>query len=187
MFEEFTGRFYYLLHPRPVVVVGTLCPNGRANFAPVSWSTPVSEEPPAVAIAVDAGAYTRECLDFCGEASLNVLSLDDAQLVYDLGSASGRDVDKVSRFKLELVESESIRPPGLSRSLAILESGAAGRYPVGESVLYVLEVRRARVRRGTADRFGYLLSEGVNVLLHGSGRYFYGVGPRRVAAKRSPP
>ncbi len=168
-----------------MLVVGTLCPNGRANFAPVSWNTPVSEEPPAVAIAVGTEAYTRECLDFCGEASLNVLSLDDAQLAYDLGSTSGREVDKVSTFGLELVEGESVRPPGLSRSLAILESRVLGRHPVGETVLYVLEVRRARVRGGVADRFGYLLSEGVNVLLHGSGRYFYGAGPRRVAARRA--
>lgn len=187
MFEEFAGKFYYLLHPRPTVVVGTVCPNGRVNFMPASWNTPVSEEPPTVAIAVDAAAYTRECLDFGGEASLSILSLDDVQLLYDLGSVSGREVDKVSKFGLELVESVTIRPPGISRSLAILESKVIGKYPVGESFLYLFEIRSARVRSGVADRFGFLLPEKVNLPLHASGRYFYGVGPRRLAARRVSP
>ncbi|MCS7099793.1 MAG: flavin reductase family protein [Sulfolobales archaeon] len=184
MFEEFTGKFYYLLHPRPTVVVGTLCPNRRANFMPASWNTPVSEEPPTVAIAIDSYAYTRECLDFHGEATLNILELGDAQLVYDLGSVSGREVDKVSRFRLELVESSTIAPPGLARSIAILESRVIGKYPIGETYLYVLEVTSARVRKGVADRFGFLFTEGVNIPLHASGRYFYGVDPRKLVLKK---
>ncbi|MCX8184167.1 MAG: flavin reductase family protein [Sulfolobales archaeon] len=185
MFEEFSGKFYYLLHPRPTVVVGSLCPNNRANFMPASWNTPVSEEPPTVAVVVDPQAYTKECLDFCGEATLNILELGDVQLVYDLGSVSGRDIDKVLKFKLELVESTTVKPPGIARSLAILESKVIGKYPVGEAYLYIFEVTKARVREGVADRFGFLFNEGVNILLHASGRYFYGVGSRRLALKKS--
>jgi flavin reductase (DIM6/NTAB) family NADH-FMN oxidoreductase RutF len=183
-FTEYSGRFYYLLHPRPTVVVGTVCPNGRANFMPVSWNMPVGEEPPTVALAIGSDAYTRECLDYCGEASLSILGLSDAQLAYDLGSVSGRDVDKVSAFKLGLVESLTVRPPGLSQSLAILESKVVGRYPIGDVVLYVLQVTKARVREGVADRFGFVFSRDVNVLLHGSGRTFYGVGPRVLASRK---
>jgi len=187
LFEEFAGRFYYLLHPRPTVVIGTLCPNGRTNFMPASWNTPVSEEPPTVAVAVDSEAYTRECLDYCGEASLNILSLDDVQLLYDLGSVSGRDVDKVSRFRLELLESLTIKPPGILRSLAILESKVVGKYLIGESVLYVFEVKKVRVRSGVADKFGFILSEKINIPLHASGRYFYGVGARKLATRKVSP
>lgn len=184
MLEEFTGKFYYLLHPRPTVVLGTLCPNGRVNFMPASWNTPVSEEPPTVAVAVDSEAYTRECLDYCGEASISVLALEDVQLVFDLGSVSGRTTDKVSLFKLELVDSLTIKPPGISRSLVVLESKVRSKYPIGESVLYLLEVTKARARKGAVDRFGYLFPRGVNIPLHGSGRYFYGVGSLKQAAKK---
>lgn len=147
----------------------------------------MSEEPPTVAIAIDSESYTRECLDFCGEASLNILSLDDVQLIYDLGSVSGRDVDKVSKFRLELVESTTIKPPGISRSLAILESKVVGKYSVGESLLYILEVRKARIRSGVADRFGFLISEKINLPLHASGRFFYGVSLRKLTARKVSP
>lgn len=183
-FTEYTGKFYYLLHPRPTIVVGTVCPNNRVNFMSASWNMPVSEEPPIIALAIGSEAYTRECLDYCGEASLNILSLEDAQLVYDLGSVSGRDIDKVSTFKLDLVDSITIRPPGLSRSLAIIESKVIGKYPAGEAFLYLLQVTKARVREGVADRFGFLFSKGVNIALHGSGRTFYGVGPRVLASRK---
>lgn len=184
MFTEFSGKFYYLLHPRPTVIVGTLCPNGRFNFMPASWNTPVSEDPPTVAVAIDSASYTRECLDYVGEATVNILSLDDVQLVYDLGSVSGRNVDKVSKFGLELAESFTIKPPGLSKALAVLETRVRYRYVVGEAVLYVLEVVRTRIREGVANKYGFLIPEKVNIPLHASGRYFYGVGYRRLAAKK---
>lgn len=183
MFRDYTGRFYYLLHPRPTVVVGSVCPNGRVNFMPASWNTPVSEEPPTVAVAIDSSSYTRECLDYCGEATLNVLSLDDADLIYGLGSISGRDVDKVSQYGVELVDSISVKPPGIRKALAVLETKVLSKHRIGESVLYVLQVVKARVREGVVDRYGYLPNV-ANPALHGSGRYFYGVGSRKEAARR---
>ena len=183
VFKDYTGRFYYLLHPRPTVVVGSLCPNGRINFMPASWNTPVSEEPPTVAVAIDSGNYTRECLDYCGEATLNVLSLDDADLIYGLGSISGRNVDKVSQYGVELVDSVSVKPPGIRKALAVLETKVLSKHRVGESVLYVLQVVKARVREGITDTYGYLLNV-VSPALHGSGRYFYGVGSRKEAARK---
>jgi len=181
--RDYPGRFYYLLHPRPTVIVGSVCPNGRVNFMPASWNTPVSEEPPTVAVAIDSSSYTRECLDYCGEATLSILSLDDVDLIYSLGSTSGRDVDKVSRYGVEVVDSVAIRPPGIRRALAVLETKVLSRYQVGEAVLYVLRVVKARVREGVADKYGYIIGA-ASPALHGSGRYFYGVGPRREAARR---
>jgi len=183
MFRDYAGRFYYLLHPRPTVVVGSVCPNGKVNFMPASWNTPVSEEPPTIAVAIDSSSYTRECLDYCGEATLSILSLDDVDLIYSLGSTSGRDVDKVSQYGVEIVDSITIRPPGIKKALAVLETRVLNKYQVGESVLYVLQVVKVRVREGVADKYGYVLSV-VSPALHGSGRYFYGVGPRREAARR---
>ncbi|MCI4446900.1 MAG: flavin reductase, partial [Pyrobaculum sp.] len=56
----YEGKFYRLLHPRPTVVIASKCPNGRINLMPASWNTPVSEEPPTVAVAVEKEAYTHQ-------------------------------------------------------------------------------------------------------------------------------
>jgi len=175
-------RFYYTLHPKITVVLSTICPNGRVNLMPASWNTPVSEEPPTVAVAVDKESYTHECLSHRPEAVINVPSAEYADLVYSLGSVSGRDVDKVSKFGIRLVESKTVNPPGWADALALLEGRVYKSIDVGEVRLYVFEVLRVAVRRGVYTKWGYDFKE-TSVLLHGAGRSFYTVG-RFIRAKR---
>lgn len=180
---EYRHVFYRPLHPRPTVVLGTLCPNNRANFMPASWNMPVSEEPPTVAVAVDRSSYTHTCLEHVPEATINVATSEQYQLVYDLGSVSGRDVDKVSRYGLRIVPSIKIRPPGLEGSLAIYEGRVLSGLDVGETRIYVFEILLVRVLEGLVGEYGPDL-EKTNILLHGVGRVFYRVDPRRILARR---
>lgn len=183
MYVEYRGKFYRPLHPRPTVVLGVLCRDGRVNLMPASWNTPVSEEPPTVAVAVDRSTYTYECLEYMGEATINVPSDSQLQLVYDLGSVSGRDVDKVRKFSVELVPSLRIRPPGIQGSIAILEGRVYAKYPVGEVMLYIFEVLTTRVLEGLVDEWG-IVFEKTNILLHGAGRVFHRVSPAKIFARK---
>lgn len=183
MYVEYKGVFYRPLHPRPTVVVITQCPGGRLNAMPASWNTPVSEEPPTIAIAVDKSAYTFQCLEHSGEATINVVPIDMADLAYALGSVSGRDVDKASAFGLKLVPSDVVKAPGLDGSIAIYEAKVMAKLDVGEVRLYVFEALKVKVREGLVDEWGPVL-EKTNLLLHGAGRAFYKVDPRKIWAKR---
>jgi len=183
-YEDYGGKFYRLLHPRLTVIVASACPNGRVNLMPASWNTPISEDPPTIGVAVDGGSFTHECLEFSGEATINVPSSDMLNVVYSLGSVSGRDVDKVTAFGVRLVESARIKTPGIDGSLAIYEGRVVNKLEVGEVTFYVFEVLKTRVRRGVADEFGYDFSR-VNVLLHGAGRVFHTVNPRKLWARKA--
>mgnify|MGYP001772744273 CR=1 FL=1 len=176
--------FYRPLHPRPTVAIGTICPGGKINFMPASWNMPVSEEPPTIAVAIDRNSYTFTCLEHYPEATINVMPLDQYQLAYDLGSFSGRDVDKVSRFGLQLIPSELIKPPGLAGSIAIYETRVMSRLDVGEVRIYVFEVLRTKVLEGLVGEYGPDLSK-TNLLLHGAGRAFYKVDPRPIFARKT--
>lgn len=182
-YVEYRGAFYRLLHPRPTVLIASTCPNGRVNVMPASWVTPVSEDPPTVGVSVDNSSYTRECLDHSGEATINVPGYSQMDLVYGLGTVSGRDVDKVSRFGLRLVPSTAIGTPGIEGSLAMLETRVLQKVTVGEVTFYLLEVRKTRVLEGFANEYGYNLAR-ESPLLHGWGRVFHRVEPRKGWARK---
>ncbi|AEA13249.1 flavin reductase domain protein, FMN-binding protein [Thermoproteus uzoniensis 768-20] len=183
MYAEYKGKFYRPLHPRPTVVVVSKCPDGKINAMPASWNTPVSEEPPTIAVAVDRSAYTFQCLEHSGEATINVVPADMADLAYALGSVSGRDVDKVSAFGLKLLPSDVVEAPGLDGSIAVYEARVTAKLDIGEVRLYVFEVLKVKVAQGLVDEWGPVLDK-TNLLLHGAGRVFYRVDPRKIWAKK---
>lgn len=150
---------------------------------PASWNTPVSEEPPTVGVVVDRETFTNECLENLGEATINVPSDAQLQLVYSMGSVSGRDVDKVTKFSLELIPSTYVKPPGLKGSIAILESRVYEKIPVGEVNFYIFEVISVKVLEGIADEWSIDFNK-TNVLLHGAGRVFHKVAPAKIFAKK---
>lgn len=150
---------------------------------PASWNTPLSEEPPTVGVVVDRETYTNECLESLGEATINVPNDTQLQLVYNMGSVSGRNVDKVSKFFLELVPSTLVKPPGLKGSIAILEGRVYDRIPVGEVNFYVFEVLLTKILEGAADEWSIDFSK-TNILLHGAGRVFHKVAPTKIFAKK---
>jgi len=183
MYVEYRGKFYRPLHPRPTVVVISRCPDGKINAMPASWNTPVSEEPPTIAVAVDRSTYTFQCLEHSGEATINVASADAADLAYALGSVSGRDVDKTSAFGPRLLPSDVVGAPGLDGSIAIYEAKVAAKLDVGEVRLYVFNVIKAKAAQGLVDEWGPIL-EKTSPLLHGAGRAFYRVDPRKILARK---
>jgi flavin reductase (DIM6/NTAB) family NADH-FMN oxidoreductase RutF len=174
--------FYYTLHPKPTVVLITLCPNGRFNAMPASWNMPVSEEPPTVAVAVFRETYTFECLEHHPEATINVPHSGLADVVYALGSTSGRNVDKIMKFNLKLESSEKVKPPRWSDAVASLEGRVHAKLDVGEVRLYVFEILAVHVKRDLYTRWGWDFTK-TNILLHGAGRTFYHVG-RMIRAQR---
>ena len=169
--------FYLLLHPRPVALITTLCPNGRPNVAPIAWITPVSEEPPTLAFAVDKENYTYQCLEHCNEAVVNIPSLEMAELVMKLGSVSGREVDKFKEFSLEIENSKSVKPPRIATCIGWIECKVMNKLDVGEVGLFICQVLEYEAKEGTSTEWGWNLSR-VSPLLHVGGRSFAGIGKR---------
>ncbi len=176
-------RYYYVLHPRPTIVLLTKCPNGRLNMMPASWNTPVSEEPPTVAVAVDRDSYTYECLEYHPESTINVPSSDMLDLVYRLGTVSGRDIDKIREYNIQLEESYRVSVPRWRDALASLEARVYDSMDVGEVRLYVFEILGVYVDLDFYTRWGWDFRK-TNILLHGAGRNFYIVGKWIRAGKK---
>ena len=178
----FSGRFYYLLHPRPTVVLITLCPGGRVNAMPASWNTPVSEEPPTVAVAVDRESYTHKCLQHHPEATINIPPAELVDKVYALGTVSGDEIDKISKYGLKLEPSETVKPPTWAEAIGVIEAKVIKTIDIGEVTLYIFQALKTKARKGTHTRYGWDFRK-TNILLHNAGRAFYQVGKLTLAKK----
>ncbi len=183
-FIEYKGVFYRLLHPRPTILLITLCPGDRVNAMPASWNLPISEEPPTIGVAVYRETFTYQCLNYHPEATINIPSIDQVDLIYQLGSVSGKDVDKVREFRIQLVPSDVVKVPTWRDAIAVYETRVMNRLDVGESTLFVFEVLKVKVKPGIADEWSIDFSK-TNIALHGAGRVFHRVDPRKVFARKS--
>ena len=174
--------FYYLLHPRPVALVVTLCEGGKVNAMPASWITPVSEEPPTIAVAIDRESYTFQCIEYSKEATFNIPSTQHADLIYKLGTVSGREVDKVKQFNLRIGKANKVSAPIWLDAIGWLEGKLMSYIDVGEVRLYIFEVLDYYAKADAVSEWGWQLKS-VSPLLHGSGRGFHAVGKLILASK----
>ncbi len=175
-------EFYYLLHPRPVVVVVTTCEGGKYNAMPASWITPVSEEPPTIAIAIDRESYTFKCIEYSKEATFNIPSAEQVDTVYRLGTVSGKNVDKIKMFNLRLSKANKVSTPIWQDAMGWIEGKVTSFIDVGEVRLYIFEVLDYYAKADAVSEWGWQIPK-ANPIQHGAGRWFYLVGRHVVASK----
>lgn len=70
------------------------------NVMAAAWSMPVEFTPPRVAVVIDKNTYTKQLIAQSGYFGICIPGAVIADLVMELGSCSGRDGDKFSRFQL---------------------------------------------------------------------------------------
>ncbi|RLE69899.1 MAG: flavin reductase family protein [Thermoprotei archaeon] len=173
---EVLDRFYLLLHPRPAYVVGAGRYGGKVNFMAASWVTPVAEEPPRVAVAIDVESYTYELLKEYGEYTVNILPLDMLKELYFFGSTSGREVDKVKELGLKIAKGLKVNAPVLENAIGVLECKIVGEFESEDTTLFIGDVLTARAHEEFFDaRRGWNFRK-VNIPLHNWGKGFYTIG-----------
>jgi len=160
-------KFYYLLHPRPVYVIGSgSIKNNEINFMAASWVMPVAEDIPSICLACETEQYTTELIEKYKQFSVNLI--DDINLIWKLGTTSGREINKVKEFNLKVISGKKLDVPILENSLAFLEAKVTNKVKVAEVNLYIAEV----VNFEGKDLEEYGLKEFWKVPLHKGGKAF---------------
>lgn len=163
----------YFYYPRLVCVVGIRDDaKGTANFAPVTWATPLSSDPPLFGICLSPATYSHQLVLKSGEFTINFLTEEHAGLAETLGKLSGRETDKVKALALEIEAGEAIATPSLAIAYVAAECLLVERHHLGDQTLVVGEVQRLHVAAGAFDADGVLRVEATSPLLYlGSSRY----------------
>jgi len=113
------SKAFTLLEPGPVVLVTTN--NGKKNnIMTISW-TMVLDFTPLFAITTGAWNYSFAALQKTKECVISIPTVDMLDTVVGIGTCSGVDTDKFSKFKLTAVKAKKIKAPLIKECLANIE------------------------------------------------------------------
>ncbi len=113
-------KSYRLLNHGPTVLVSSHHA-GKDNVMAASWSMPLDFKPPKVAVVIDKRTLTRQLVEASGEFALNIPARALAKLTVDVGSSSGRDIDKFAAYGATTFKGEQVAAPLLEGCIAWLE------------------------------------------------------------------
>lgn len=134
------------LGPRPVIVVGT-ARDGRANFAPAAFCTPLSYDPPLVALGLKPTSWSGKAIETTGRCTLSTVGTEATEAVLWCGSRSGSDTDKSEGFPCAWTDEAAGAPlPYPADALTVLEAELVSASDAGDHRLFILEITEAATR-----------------------------------------
>ena len=113
------SKVFTLMESGPVVLV-TTHDGQKANVMTISW-TMVMDFTPVFAITTGEWNYSFAALRKTRECVIAIPTVDMLDKVVGIGTCSGTDTDKFSKFKLTPVQGKVVRPPLIKECLANIE------------------------------------------------------------------
>jgi flavin reductase (DIM6/NTAB) family NADH-FMN oxidoreductase RutF len=113
------NKAFTLLEPGPVVLVTTAY-KGKQNIMTLSW-TMVMDFTPRFAFLTGSWNYSYDALKKTKECVIAVPAVDLAKTVVQIGSCSGKEIDKFKKFKLTPMEAGNVSAPLIKECYANIE------------------------------------------------------------------
>jgi flavin reductase (DIM6/NTAB) family NADH-FMN oxidoreductase RutF len=171
------SKAYRLMNHGPTVIV-TSAHGGRANIMSAAWSMPLDFNPAKVAVVIDKSTYTRALVEASGEFALNIPSRELARLTVDVGSESGRDLDKFAAHDIQTFTGSRIKVPLVEGCLGWLECRLIPEPHIQQAYdLFLGEVVAAWADPSVFDGAHWRMDEGGKRSIHYvAGGHFFEIG-----------
>ncbi|KJS03032.1 MAG: flavin reductase [Desulfobulbaceae bacterium BRH_c16a] len=168
--ELFKGSI--LFGPLPAVLVTTIDQDGRPNVFTVSWIGVACSRPPMITIAVRKERLSYENIQATGEFVINLTTREMLKMTDFCGCRSGRKVDKIKHFGLELEEGIDVAVPSLKKSPVALECRVRTVTELGTHDLILAEIVRNKVEKSLIDKDGRIRLGESGLLAYCHGEYY---------------
>ena len=144
-----------LTSPNPVTLVCTKTTDGGTNLATVSWWTYLSFHPSMIAYAMAKPSYSGEMVRANQKVILTVPGAEIADVVVGCGSTSGRNTDKIEKFKIEMLSlpTSDIQVPLHSR--VAIQCNLKEFIEVGDHYLYICNVEEVYANEAEEALFAW--------------------------------
>ncbi len=130
------ARAFLLIEPGPVVMISTRGRDGSANIFTLTWIT-VLDWSPRFALCTGPWNYSYEALAATKECVVNIATADMLATALNVGTCSGRDVDKFAKFSLDALPASRVSAPLLGGSMAGIECRVVDH--LGQHNIFILE------------------------------------------------
>ena len=106
----------------------------------VAWHTAISRNPAIYAVSISPKRFTHGLIAETGEFVVNFMPAEQGDLVAQVASCSGRDVNKIPAFQIAAHSGSQVKAPVLENAFAAYECRVTGRHPYGDHDLFVGEI-----------------------------------------------
>lgn len=168
--ELFKGSV--LMGPLPAVLVTTVDAAGKVNVFTVGWTGIACTRPPMVTIAVRKERLSYENIQATGEFVVNLTTVEMLKMTDFCGCRSGRKVDKIKHFGLELDPGSDVNVPSLVKSPVALECKVKSVTELGTHDLFLAEIVRNKIEQNIIDKNGKFDLAKAGLLAYCHGEYF---------------
>lgn len=174
------SRIARLVNHGPTILASCLH-EGVRNLITLAWATPVSIDPPMLAIAVAPARFSHRIIEQSGEFVVNLPGVVLLPAVWYCGTHSGREGDKFDAAALTAERAQEVAAPLVAECFAHIECAVVDSPTQGDHTIFVGEAVSASVDEAAFD--GHLtLVEPFHTLHHLGGPQFLTSAGRRLLA-----
>lgn len=136
----------YFSYPNNVTLVLTKF-GKKINLMPASWQTPLSYSPPLFGVLISPKRYTHNLLLKSKNFTLNFIEWKYAKLATQLGTISGKDINKIKKFNLKLEKSCFVKSPMLKIAYVSFECRLEDYFQCGDHTLLIGKILNVRCQK----------------------------------------
>ena len=129
-----------VLHPHPVLLVGTFGADGRPNLMTASWGGICCSDPPCVAVSLREATLTYHNILHSKAFSVGIPSRKQVELADYVGMVSGRDHDKFRDTGLTPLKSGKVNAPLAAELPFSLECRLFQHHKLGLHTIFIGEI-----------------------------------------------
>jgi len=129
-----------VLHPHPVLLIGTYSSDGRPNLMTAAWGGICCGDPPCVAVSLREATLTYHNILGTGAFTVGVPSRTHVQAADYVGMVSGRDHDKFPETGLTPCKSEKVNAPLAAELPFSLECRLVQHHKLGLHTMFIGEI-----------------------------------------------
>ncbi len=129
-----------VLHPHPVLLVGTFGADGKANLMNAAWGGICCSDPPCVSVSLREATLTYHNILHSKAFTIGIPSRTQVEAADYVGIVSGRDCDKFQDTGLTAVQSEKVSAPIVAELPFSLECRLVQHQKLGLHTIFIGEI-----------------------------------------------